>query len=77
MLGNEAGKRRMNKSIRARKPISWRSLFLSSGEITIKEAADRERKTLDAGVLVRMAHIPALPYGADNPNGIFDHLPRD
>ena len=77
MLGNESGKRRMSKTLHAIKPISWRSLFLSSGEITIKEAADRERKTLDAGVLVRMAHIPALPYGADNPNGIFDHLPLD
>lgn len=77
MLGNGSGKRRMNKSIRARKPLSWRSLFLSSGEITIKEAADRERRPLDAGVLVRMAHIPALPHGEDDPNGIFDHLPID
>lgn len=77
MLGNGTGKRRMSRGLRARKVAAWRSLFLSSGEITISEAAEREHKKLDAGVLVRMAHIPALPNGSDQTCGIFDLLPTD
>ncbi len=76
MIGNNKGKRRMSRNLTAQKLASWKTLFVSSGELTIIDAASKENAEVPAGVLVRMAHIPALPYG-DDPRGIFDHLPLE
>ena len=77
LFGNNKGKRRMSKSIESKSLASWKTLFLSSGELTVTEAAAKDREEVKSGVLVRMAHIPALPNGADDPRGIFDQLPTD
>lgn len=76
MIGNNKGKRRMSRTLTQRKVAAWRSLFLSSGELTITEAAEKDREVVPAGVLVRMAHIPAIPHVADDTdaNGIFDYV---
>lgn len=76
MIGNNKGKRRMSRNLTARKVASWKTLFVSSGELTVVDAASKENAEVPAGVLVRMAHIPALPFG-DDPRGIFDHLPLE
>ena len=82
MLGNETGKKRMSRNIRGRRSLSWRTLFVSSGEISLEEYAEEQAREnrkvsrdLKAGVRVRMASIPAVAYdNPEDPRGVFDYV---
>ncbi|MFC0169668.1 DUF927 domain-containing protein [Pseudoduganella danionis] len=59
MLGNEAGKSRLDKSVKVRQLASWRLLFLSDGEVSLASHMEQAGKGSKAGHDVRMAHIAA------------------
>jgi uncharacterized protein (DUF927 family) len=61
LLANGQGKGRMSRSIAVRAQLTWRLLFVSSGEISLSEhAASAGRKT-KGGIDVRLLNIPADP----------------
>ena len=39
MLANGAGKRRQTRGLKAQKPLTWRTLYASTGELTADELA--------------------------------------
>jgi len=61
MLGNGSGKSRSARDGSARRPASWRLMFLSSGEISLadKIAEDGRGRKMAAGQQVRIVDIPA------------------
>lgn len=72
MLANGAGKRRQTRGLKAQKPLTWRTLYASTGELTADELAAQYGKEVATGANVRMANIPAVPEG-----GAFGVLPWD
>ena len=82
MLGNETGKKRMSRNIQGRRSLSWRTMFLSSGEMSLEEYAEEQAREnrkisrdLKKGVRVRMASIPAVAYeNSEDPRGVFDYV---
>lgn len=67
MLANNDGKDRMRRSIKIQAKRTWNLIFLSTGEITLKEHLRRDHLTLDAGQELRFAHIQSdqkYGYGA-------------
>ncbi len=72
MIGNGAGKGRARRDGTARKPPEWRSLFLSSGEITLADKIREDGKgRVMAGQQVRVVDIPADAGGR---LGLFEEL---
>jgi uncharacterized protein (DUF927 family) len=72
MLANGAGKSRTNKSGAARAAARWRSLFLSTGEITLGDKiAEDGRRRIMAGQAVRCLDVPA---DAGAGFGLFENL---
>ena len=69
MLSNESGKSRLTQVATARKVASWRSMFLSDGEIDLATHMAAAGKGKKAGHDVRMAHVPA---DAGKGLGIYD-----
>jgi len=59
MLGNEQGKIRSQKSLIPRKNLSWKLLFLSSGELSLKQMMRDGGKKTKAGQEVRLVDIAA------------------
>ncbi len=60
MLANGKGKARAHRDGSARKPLAWRLLFLSSGEITLADKIREDgRQKATAGQQVRILDIPA------------------
>lgn len=59
LLGNGSGKGRMSKTISARRKLSWSLLFVSAGEITLREHAGSVGKRTKGGVEVRLLNIRA------------------
>jgi len=61
MLANGSGKSRSTKDLRLRKPIRWRLLFLSSGEISLadKIGEDGKGRKETAGQKVRLIEVTA------------------
>lgn len=59
MLANESGKGRLTQTAIAKKVSSWRSMFLSDGEIDLATHMAAAGKGKKAGHDVRMAHVPA------------------
>lgn len=59
MLANEAGKQRASKTGAARPRQSWRTLFLSTGEITLDQKMGEAGKKAMAGLEVRLVNLPA------------------
>ena len=74
MLGNGLGKGRQSKTLEARKRLSWRLLFLSSGELTAEELSASAGVDMAAGASVRLANIQAVPAGSEY--GIFESVPE-
>ena len=72
MLANGSGKQRLNKHGQARRCASWRTLFLSSGEIGLAEHLREQGETVRGGQHIRLVDIEA---DAGKGHGIFDHLP--
>lgn len=60
MLGNETGKSRQRAGGGLRARLTWRLLFLSTGESGIEAHAARAGATVDAGALVRLVELPAV-----------------
>ena len=62
MICNAMGKNRMTRQITARTSLSWRVLFLSSGELGLAEhvqAAGNKAASIKGGADVRLINIPA------------------
>jgi putative DNA primase/helicase len=70
MLGNGAGKRRMTKTVTARRSLSWQLLFLSNGEISLADKMKEAGLTIRGGQAVRCLDIPADICKF----GVFDNL---
>ncbi|MEW6262169.1 MAG: DUF927 domain-containing protein [Thermodesulfobacteriota bacterium] len=71
MLANGAGKSRMRRDSSLRKPMTWRVLFLSTGEMSLADKLTEAGLRTRAGQEVRVLDLPA---DADQNLGIFEHL---
>lgn len=71
MLANESGKTRLNRDAGARPVKTWRLLFLSTGEIGLREHMAAANKTVRGGQETRLAEIPA---DAGQGHGVFEDL---
>ncbi len=70
MLANGRGKERMNASAELRPTLTWKTLFLSSGEISLADKLREAGRRSKAGERVRMIDIPATERSC----GAFDDL---
>lgn len=70
MIGNEVGKGRSYKGLKAKDRASWRLLYASAGELTADEMASRAGLKLDNGARVRLVNIPLPNKGL----GVFESL---
>ena len=61
MLGNQAGKARMRRDATARETITWRTLFISTGEIGLTAKLVEIGRRPRAGQGMRLIEIPADP----------------
>lgn len=68
LLANGAGKARMTKSITQRRKLSWRLLFVSAGEVTLAEHANKGAR-FKGGAEIRLLNIEA---DAGTGHGIFE-----
>ncbi|WP_025322011.1 DUF927 domain-containing protein [Deferrisoma camini] len=68
-LAGGAGKARMSDSARLQKTRTWRTLFLSTGEISIRQKIEERGRMAHAGQLVRALDIPAEAGIIRAPNG--------
>jgi uncharacterized protein (DUF927 family) len=71
MLANGQGKIRQTKSITLRKPLEWRTLFLSSGEISLADHLATVGKRARGGMGVRLIDLAA---DAGQGFGLFEEL---
>jgi putative DNA primase/helicase len=71
LLANGLGKARMAKTLSLRNRLSWTTLILSSGEITLAEHSETAGKRTRAGAEIRLAN---LPVDAGKQMGIFEDL---
>ncbi|WP_340675699.1 DUF927 domain-containing protein [Paraperlucidibaca sp.] len=71
MLANGQGKARASRSGTARAPATWRTLFLSAGEVSLTTLMASNGKKANAGQEIRLADI-AADAGADM--GAFESL---
>ncbi len=71
MIGNEAGKGRATRTAMAKPVLTWRLLFLSSGEKSLSALMGEVNKTAKAGQDVRLATLPA---DAGQGHGMFETL---
>jgi putative DNA primase/helicase len=71
MLANGSGKARANRNGGLRDPVSWRILFLSSGEAGLAEHMAEAKKKPKAGQEIRLLDIPA---DAGRGLGMFENL---
>ncbi|MBP1628353.1 MAG: helicase [Holophagaceae bacterium] len=65
LLANGSDKVRATRDLRTRHRRRWRTLFLSTGEITLGDRMREEGRAPKAGQDVRMVDIPVLPEGLD------------
>lgn len=74
MLGNGLGKGRSRSDMSAAPVLTWRTMFISTGERTTDEhaATARNKQETQDGALIRMANIPAV---VSDDLGVFDYLP--
>lgn len=73
MLGNGGGKTRATRNGTARNALSWRLLYLSSGEKDLSDCAEESKKKVRAGQEVRLLNIPACPVDRES-YGAFESL---
>jgi putative DNA primase/helicase len=71
MLCHGRGKARLNRSIVQRPTLSWRLLFLSTGEIKLSEHAATAGSKIKAGVETRLVNLPS---DAGAGMGVFENL---
>lgn len=73
MLGNGGGKTRATRNGNARNAVSWRLLYLSSGEKDLNDCAIESKKKVKAGQEIRLLNIPAVPVDRES-YGAFEYL---
>ena len=73
MLGNGGGKIRAARNGNARNALSWRLLYLSSGEKDLNDCAIESKKKVKAGQEIRLLNIPAIPVDRES-YGAFEYL---
>ena len=71
MLANGVGKSRASRNGDARAPRNWRSLFLSTGEVTLEDKLREINQRPMAGQQVRLINVPA---DAGNGHGLYEKL---
>ena len=71
LLANGQGKQRMTKTLGLRRRLTWTTLFLSSGEITLAEHSETTGKRAKMGGEIRLVNL-SVDAGADM--GIFENL---
>ncbi|MGX9963140.1 DUF927 domain-containing protein [Roseomonas sp. F4] len=71
MLANGSGKQRAGRDGGGRKTRTWRTLFLSTGEVTLGTKLLEAGRKLMAGLEVRLVNLPA---DAGMGMGVFQHL---
>lgn len=71
MLANESGKQRASRSGMARRRQTWRTLFVSTGEVTLSHKIGEIGKRAMAGLEVRLVNLPA---DAGQDMGLFQDL---
>jgi uncharacterized protein (DUF927 family) len=71
MLANESGKQRASRTGTVRRRQTWRTLFLSTGEITLAQKIGEAGKRATAGLEVRLVNLPA---NAGAGMGVFQNL---
>ena len=71
LLGNQRGKARMARDITLRASLTWRVLFLSSGERSLAACLNEIGKRAMAGQMVRVLELPA---DAGAGFGLFENL---
>jgi uncharacterized protein (DUF927 family) len=71
MLSNGSGKRRGRPEGGTRPRLTWRVLFLSSGEISLAQHVEQAGQRIHAGQDVRLVDLPAE---AGTGNGVFEDL---
>lgn len=71
MIGNGTGKARMRQDASLRSNYTWRSLFLSTGEIKAEDKIKQAGKSVTEGIGVRSVNVPALAGGD---YGVFDTI---
>ncbi len=71
MLSNSSGKQRAGRGGEARQRKSWRTLFLSTGELTLSAKLAEAGKKVMAGQEVRLVNLPA---DAGAKMGVFEKL---
>lgn len=72
MLAQGQGKMRSQRDTRLRPTATWKTLFLSNGEISLADMLASEGKKVKAGQEVRVVDLPA---DAGQGLGIFDQIP--
>ena len=72
MLANGQGKKRLDKDCNVRETLSWRLIFLSSGEVDLNSHMAEESKTSKAGQKIRLLNITAK--ASKDSSGIFENL---
>jgi uncharacterized protein (DUF927 family) len=73
MLANGQGKLRQTRSITLRQSLTWRLIYLSTGEVSLADMLAQAKQRLKAGQAVRVIDFPA---DAGKGLGIFDRLPE-
>ena len=73
MLGNGGGKTRATRNGSARNTLSWRLLYLSSGEKDLNDCATESKKKVKAGQEIRLLNIPACKLDGEH-FGAFEYL---
>jgi putative DNA primase/helicase len=71
MLANGSGKSRSTRAITPRRSLSWRLLFLSSGEVALSEVAAAGGRSIKGGAEIRLMNVPA---DAGAGMGLFEQL---
>ena len=71
LLGNESGKGRMKRDATARETLTWRTLFLSTGEIGLLAKLSEIGRRLRAGQAMRLIEVAA---NAGAGHGVFEML---
>ncbi|WP_050798397.1 DUF927 domain-containing protein [Commensalibacter intestini] len=71
MLANGIGKGRANQLGNARSVKTWRSIFLSSGEVTLDQKMSEDQRSSKMGQKVRFMEIPA---DAGKDMGLFENI---
>jgi putative DNA primase/helicase len=71
MVANEMGKSRMTSAINLRRTLSWQTIIVSSGEVTLAETLETNGKRPKVGAELRILNIP---INSDDASKVFDCL---